>query len=428
MNFMDSSRTAFRKKSFGELLRALTVLSLCSSNSLVTHNQQLMTTFRKILGRSLYERFMQLTFYGQFVIGKEEKTVRPIIERYLKDGVGPILYYALEEDKSETNRLSNDPFYARNVASFKEAIDITARAAKTNGYIAVKPTALCSPYLWVKLTEVIQQRTQQVESDSYHRHTEFLCGSQPEGLTKVEVQELNKLGQRAEDIITHAAHSGVRVMIDAEQTYMQPAIQRVLGVEMMNKFNKKSVVVFVTYQTYLKGALQNIARDLQYCQRENIKFGGRIVRGAYLNQERNLAEEHGYEDPTNPSFSATSQMYHNVVQLLLQRIEDSPGDTEVMFATHNEDTLRFILSLLELKSYSTNNISFGQLYGMCEHITFHLGQVGIPVYKSMPYGEIDLVTSYLGRRVIENKGVFEKVKKEKKLLSKELARRVWKKN
>lgn len=43
---------------------------------------------------------MDKTFYGQFVIGKEERTVRPIIQRYLKDGVGPILYFALEEDRS----------------------------------------------------------------------------------------------------------------------------------------------------------------------------------------------------------------------------------------------------------------------------------------------------------------------------------------
>ena len=66
---------------------------------------QLLKISRKILGERLHEKLMTKTFYGQFVIGKEEKTVRPIIERYLRDGVGPILYFALEEDKSENNRL-----------------------------------------------------------------------------------------------------------------------------------------------------------------------------------------------------------------------------------------------------------------------------------------------------------------------------------
>lgn len=42
---------------------------------------------------------MDLTFYGQFVIGQEERAVAPIITRYMRDGVNPILYYALEEDK-----------------------------------------------------------------------------------------------------------------------------------------------------------------------------------------------------------------------------------------------------------------------------------------------------------------------------------------
>lgn len=48
---------------------------------------------------------MDRTFYGQFVIGKDEEVVTPIIQDYMKSGVGPILYFALEEDKSSKNRL-----------------------------------------------------------------------------------------------------------------------------------------------------------------------------------------------------------------------------------------------------------------------------------------------------------------------------------
>jgi len=43
----------------------------------------------------------------------------------------------------------------------------------------------------------------------------------------------------------------------------------------------------------------------------------------------------------------------------------------------------------------------------------------------MPYGPVDIMTSYLGRRAIENRGVLDKVKKERQLLNKEIRRRVW---
>lgn len=51
--------------------------------------------------------------------------------------------------------LGNDPFYASNVDSFKESIDITHRATGGGGFIAVKPTALCSPNLWVCLLHTV---------------------------------------------------------------------------------------------------------------------------------------------------------------------------------------------------------------------------------------------------------------------------------
>ena len=75
-------------------------------------------------------------------------------------------------------------------------------------------------------------------------------------------------------------------------------------------------------------------------------------------------------------------------------------------------------------SHKDRAVCFGQLYGMCDFITFYLGGNGFSVFKYVPYGPVDEVVPYLCRRATENgKGLFEKVKKEKRLIASELKRR-----
>ncbi|KAF5920538.1 hypothetical protein HPG69_012642 [Diceros bicornis minor] len=221
-----------------------------------------------------------------------------------------------------------------------------------------------------------------------------------------------------------AAEAGVRLMVDAEQTYFQPAISR-LTLEMQRRFNVEKPLIFGTYQCYLKDAYDNVTLDVQLARREGWCFGAKLVRGAYMAQERARAVEIGYEDPINPTYEATSAMYHRCLDYVLEELMHN-AKAEVMVASHNEDTVRFTLRRMEELGLhpADRQVSFGQLLGMCDQISFPLGQAGFPVYKYVPYGPVMEVLPYLSRRALENSGILMGGQRQRQLLWQELMRRL----
>merc|ERR1712154_712903 len=140
----------------------------------------------------------------------------------------------------------------------------------------------------------------------------------------------------------------------------------------------------------------------------------------------------GYKDPINADYEATSAMYHAVLDECLTRIKalkdagDDPQKIGIMVASHNADTVRYgVRRMAELELDPQERVlCFAQLLGMCDQITFPLGQAGYSVYKYVPYGPVNEVLPYLSRRAHENKGILVKLEKEKRLLRRELKDRV----
>ncbi|XP_043268422.1 proline dehydrogenase 1, mitochondrial isoform X2 [Venturia canescens] len=250
-------------------------------------------------------------------------------------------------------------------------------------------------------------------------------------LTAKEEEMFRNMIRRLNNIVSVADKLDVRIMIDAEQTYFQPAISR-LTLEMMRKYNTKKAVVFNTYQTYLQEAFNEVKTDLEQAERQNFYFGAKIVRGAYIEQERARAAAMGYADPTNPTYEATTESYHKTLMECLRRMKqykdkgEDPKKIGIMVASHNEDTVRFAIEKMKEIGISPEDkvICFGQLLGMCDYLTFPLGQSGYSAYKYIPYGPVKEVLPYLSRRAQENRGILTKIKKEKSLLLSEITRRL----
>uniref|UniRef100_A0A8C7U9D1 Proline dehydrogenase n=1 Tax=Oncorhynchus mykiss TaxID=8022 RepID=A0A8C7U9D1_ONCMY len=242
--------------------------------------------------------------------------------------------------------------------------------------------------------------------------------------TEEEEKQMKRMLQRLDVLANHAEEHSVRLMVDAEQTYFQPAIST-LTVEMQRIYNRGKPVIFNTYQCYLKEAYDIVTMDVELSRREGWFFGAKLVRGAYMYQERSRAEEIGYEDPINPDYETTNMMYHKCLDYILDEIVLN-RNANVMVASHNEDTVKHTLRRMnELGLTPTENkVYFGQLLGMCDQISFPLGQAGFPVYKYVPYGPVNEVIPYLSRRAQENRGFMKGSQREREMLWKELKRRL----
>jgi len=259
----------------------------------------------------------------------------------------------------------------------------------------------------------------------------LITGDDDGALTAQEEEQFRNMVNRLHTIFKYAKEQNVRVMVDAEQSYFQPAIHR-LTVEMMRTYNTTSAIVFNTQQCYLKKALKTVTLDLEQAHRQGFYYGAKLVRGAYMEQERARAALLGYKDPINPDYEATSAMYHSVLDECLRRIKalkdagDDPQKVGIMVASHNADTVRYgVKRMAELELDPQERVlCFAQLLGMCDQITFPLGQSGYSVYKYVPYGPVNEVLPYLSRRANENGGMLTKIAMEKSLLRKELLRRL----
>jgi proline dehydrogenase len=239
-------------------------------------------------------------------------------------------------------------------------------------------------------------------------------------LTEKELADFDKLKERADEICKLAWQKKIKVLIDAEESWIQD-ITDVLVYELMKKYNRESAIVFNTFQMYREDMTYNLEKAHELAGQDNFFLGVKLVRGAYMKKEMERAKAKGSKSPIYPTKQETDQAYDSGLLFCIQHL----NKISLCAGTHNEKSNYYLTSLM-LKYKIMNDdprIYFSQLYGMSDHISYNLSACGYNVAKYLPFGPVDAVMPYLFRRAEENQSVLGQTSRELSLVKKEITRR-----
>ncbi|EJF53314.1 proline dehydrogenase [Saprospira grandis DSM 2844] len=239
-------------------------------------------------------------------------------------------------------------------------------------------------------------------------------------LSEAEQAAWNRAKERLRVLCQSAQEKKMALFIDAEESWIQDAIDQLTD-EMMAEFNQERVVVYNTFQLYRHDRLQFLKDSYEKALEGGYLLGAKMVRGAYMEKERDRAKKMGYPSPIQPNKEATDRDYNLAVLFCVEHYERIASSV----ATHNQFSTAYQVELMEQEELPKRHphLSFCQLYGMSDQLTFNLAKAGYRVSKYMPFGPIKDVIPYLIRRAQENSSVNGEMSRELQLIEQELKRR-----
>lgn len=384
VNF-ENTEIAFRDQSNASLKQAYQLFRAMNSRTLVNMGKHLLNFAFAI--RFPVEGIIRNTIYRHFVGGVSIEDCSRTIARLAQSKVDSILDYAQEGEESD------DAFDA----TCREVIDTVEFAS---GHKEV-------PFSVFKITGVA-------------RFDLLAKVSGCQSLTAEERAEYRRVEERVEAIFRRGYELDVPVLIDAEESWIQPVLDDIV-MNLMSRYNKEKAIVQNTYQMYRHDSIARIKQHHRMALEGGFKFGLKIVRGAYMEKERNRAAERGYPSPIQPDKPATDRDFNDIIRYFIAHLDS----IDFMVATHNEESSLLLARLIDEYNLPRNHkgIYFSQLYGMSDHITYNLAESGYNVAKYVPYGAVKTMMPYLFRRAEENSSVKGQTSRELKMIRTEIKRR-----
>ena len=384
-SLFENTGTAFVLKSDSELERAYFLFKMISSEPLVRIGTA--ATNFALKAHLPVEKLIRATVFDHFCGGVNEDDCLHVIDKLYTKGVSSVLDYSVE-GKDEEDQFDNALAKILKIIRFcddREAMPI----------VVFKPSGFGRFLLYQKKTEGVE-------------------------LTANEEAEWNRIVDRYDAVCKLAKEKDVEVLIDAEESWMQDAADDLVE-EMMRRYNKDVTIVYNTLQLYRWDRLDYLKQLHQHAKTEGFKIGVKIVRGAYMEKERERAIEKGYSSPICENKKVTDDNFNDTLSYILNNLKD----ISIFIGTHNEASCYLAMELMVTHKISKedNNVWFGQLYGMSDHISFNLAAQGYNVAKYIPFGPVKDVMPYLIRRAEENTSVAGQTSRELSLLKAEKRRR-----
>ncbi len=327
------------------------------------------------------------TIFSHFCGGETIRDCRTRIEELARFKVGTILDFAREGGGAEED-------FDSVADEIKRTIDMAAENSNIP-FAVFKPTGIASLELLSKVEEGAD-------------------------LSIRERKAWTRVQERFESICSHAAKKQVRVMVDAEESWIQNTVDE-LVYEQMKKWNKDRAIVYNTVQLYRTDRNDYLTAILALSVTQSFHVGVKLVRGAYLEKENRVAQESNRTSPIHPHKEATDAAYDKA----LQQCIDSVSHCSIVAGTHNENSTKLLTQLMEQAGIPVHDkrIYFAQLLGMSDNLSYNLAAAGYNVAKYVPYGTVNELLPYLTRRAQENSSVAGQSSRELSLLEAEIKRR-----
>lgn len=384
-DIFEDTETAYAGKSNGELQKAKVMFQLMGNSGLVSLGSSLAG-----LALSLHlpvSPLFRFTVYNHFCGGETFAECKKTIQRLQDRNVGVLLNYGVELKETE--------------ADFDKTVEKNIEALEFGGKNkSVK--ALC-----IKIT-------------GFGRLALFEKVQRDEKLDAEEKKELAAVKKRLDKLCHIAAENDVAIYVDAEESWIQNPLDTMVE-EMMVKYNQGRCIVFNTFQLYRWDRLAYLNEQIEKAKAGKYLLGAKLVRGAYMEKERERAKELGYESPIHANKKAVDKDFDEGVDICLDNLDN----LFLCIASQSEDSNLLAIQQIDKKKIDRDSerVIFSQLYGMGDNITFNLAKEGLQATKYLPYGPVKDVIPYLIRRAQENTSVSGQTSREFALINKEIKRR-----